>query len=61
MQHNWVKMSPMLWCCLGELEDNDDHFRTAWEISNKRYARAMRLLGKLVYVVLYWSIECSAS
>ena len=54
------KPSPMLWCCLGELEDNDDHFRTAWEISNKRYARAMRLLGKrLFHRALYdESIEC---
>ena len=36
-----VKPSPMLWCCLGELEDNDDHFRTAWKLSNQRYARSM--------------------
>ena len=40
-----VKPSPMLWCCLGELEDNDEHFRKAWNESGKRYARALRLLG----------------
>jgi hypothetical protein len=35
----------MLWCCLGELEDDDAHFRTAWKQSGRRYARALRLLG----------------
>eukprot|EP00946_MAST-07B_sp_MAST-7B-sp1_P003809 g3809.t1 len=41
-----VRPSPMLYCCLGELEDNDDHFRTAWEFSGNRYARALRLLAQ---------------
>eukprot|EP00946_MAST-07B_sp_MAST-7B-sp1_P001144 g1144.t1 len=41
-----VRPSPMLYCCLGELEDNDDHFRTAWKFSGNRYARALRLLAQ---------------
>ena len=55
-----VKPSPMLWCCLGELEDNDDHFRTAWKLSNQRYARSMRLLGKRLFHREEYeaSIEC---
>jgi tetratricopeptide (TPR) repeat protein len=40
------KPTPMLWTCLGELENNDEHYRTGWELSKGRYARAMRLLGK---------------
>jgi len=42
--------SPRLWCCLGDLEKEDDkrtkHFETAWELSNKRFARAQRSLGR---------------
>ena len=40
-----IQPSPMLYCVLGELEDDDKHFRTAWLFSGKRYARALRLLG----------------
>ena len=38
--------TPMLYCSLGELENNDEHFRTAWKLSGKRYARALRLLAQ---------------
>ena len=41
-----IKQTPELWCLLGELEKNEDHFTTAWEISGKRFAQAQRLLGK---------------
>lgn len=41
-----IRPSPMLYCCLGELEDEDAHFRTAWTFSGERYARALRLLAR---------------
>mmetsp|Transcript_44297 Transcript_44297/g.80262 ORF Transcript_44297/g.80262 Transcript_44297/m.80262 type:complete len:965 (+) Transcript_44297:34-2928(+) len=40
--------TPRLWCCLGDLEKDPKHFEKAWEMSNKRYARAQRSLGS------YW-------
>ena len=44
-----VRPSPMLYCCLGELEDNNAHFRTAWEFSGQRYSRALRLLARRLH------------
>jgi len=41
-----IRPSPMLYCCLGELEDDNQHFLTAWEFSGKRYSRALRLLAQ---------------
>ncbi|KAJ8660512.1 hypothetical protein O0I10_003558 [Lichtheimia ornata] len=41
--------SPKLWCILGDVERNPDHWRKAWDISNKRFARAMRSLGAYHY------------
>ena len=41
-----ISPTPDLWCLLGELEKNEDHFRTAWKFSNCRFAQAQRLLGK---------------
>ena len=49
-----VRPSPMLWCCLGELENEDLHFEKAWALSNGRYARAMRLLGKRYFQRCEW-------
>jgi tetratricopeptide (TPR) repeat protein len=40
--------APRLYCILGDLEDDPDMFEKAWEVSNKRYARAQRSLGR------YW-------
>eukprot|EP00898_Chlorokybus_atmophyticus_P000161 jgi/Chlat1/1145/Chrsp112S01622 len=40
---------PRLWCALGTLTRDDSHFVTAWEKSNKRYARAQRLLALSAY------------
>ncbi|KAJ2718476.1 hypothetical protein GGI07_005740 [Coemansia sp. Benny D115] len=34
-----------LWCHLGDLKRDPEHWRHAWEVSNHRYARAMRALG----------------
>ncbi|KAJ2084263.1 hypothetical protein H4R24_000205 [Coemansia sp. RSA 988] len=36
---------PKLWCVLGDLRCDPEHWRHAWEISGQRYARAMRSLG----------------
>ncbi|KAJ1815337.1 hypothetical protein LPJ75_002402, partial [Coemansia sp. RSA 2598] len=40
---------PKLWCVLGDLKKDPDHWRHAWEISGQRYARAMRSLGAYHY------------
>ncbi|KAJ2851501.1 hypothetical protein J3B02_003554 [Coemansia erecta] len=40
---------PKLWCVLGDLKKDPDHWRHAWEISGQRYARAMRSLGAFHY------------
>eukprot|EP00933_Yihiella_yeosuensis_P019903 TRINITY_DN16050_c0_g7_i1.p1 TRINITY_DN16050_c0_g7~~TRINITY_DN16050_c0_g7_i1.p1 ORF type:complete len:958 (+),score=197.92 TRINITY_DN16050_c0_g7_i1:52-2925(+) len=40
--------SPRLWCCLGDLEKDPKHYEKAWEMSNNRFARAQRSLGR------YW-------
>lgn len=38
--------APRLWCILGDLEQDPSCWERAWEISNKRYARAQRTLGE---------------
>ncbi|KAG2224246.1 hypothetical protein INT45_000277 [Circinella minor] len=40
---------PKLWCIMGDVEQNPDHWRKAWEVSNHRSARAMRSLGAHLY------------
>ncbi|OBZ91066.1 TPR repeat-containing protein C19B12.01 [Choanephora cucurbitarum] len=37
--------SPKYWCILGDLEAEPAHWRKSWEMSNQKYARAMRSLG----------------
>ena len=39
--------APRLFCILGDLETSTAAYERAWEISNQRYARAQRSLGKL--------------
>ncbi|KAJ2415509.1 hypothetical protein GGI10_001657 [Coemansia sp. RSA 2530] len=41
--------SSKLWCVLGDLKREPEHWRHAWEISGQRYARAMRSLGAYYY------------
>lgn len=41
--------SPKYWCILGDLEAEPEHWRKSWEMSNHRYARAMRSLGSYEY------------
>jgi len=38
--------TPQLWCCLGDLEKEPKYYLKAWELSKRRYARAMRSLGR---------------
>ncbi|KAI9506010.1 hypothetical protein GGI25_005744 [Coemansia spiralis] len=40
---------PKLWCVLGNLKNDPEHWRHAWEISGQRFARAMRSLGSYHY------------
>jgi len=38
--------NPRLWCCLGDLEKNPQHYETAWAASGNKFARAQRSLGQ---------------
>ncbi|KAM0326667.1 hypothetical protein ACHAQA_006537 [Verticillium albo-atrum] len=38
--------APRLFCILGELEANPDHYRRAWAISQNRFSRAQKQLGE---------------
>lgn len=38
--------APRLFCILGDLEDSPNAYERAWDVSNQRYARAQRSLGK---------------
>lgn len=38
--------APRLFCILGDLEDSPDAYERAWDVSDQRYARAQRSLGK---------------
>lgn len=39
--------SPKLLCAMGDLTKDVEWFERAWEVSGKRYARAMRSLGRV--------------
>lgn len=38
--------APRLWCILGDLDQDPTCWERAWDISNKRFARAQRTLGE---------------
>ncbi|KAG7288379.1 hypothetical protein NEMBOFW57_007911 [Staphylotrichum longicolle] len=38
--------APRLWCILGDLENDPEHYERAWEISKHRFARAQKSLGE---------------
>ncbi|KAG8080691.1 hypothetical protein GUJ93_ZPchr0007g3767 [Zizania palustris] len=40
---------PRLWCSLGDVTNNDDHYKKALEVSNNKSARAMRSLARSAY------------
>ncbi|KAI0467695.1 gyf domain-containing protein [Xylaria cf. heliscus] len=39
--------APRLFCILGDVENDANHYTRAWEISNRRFARAQKSLGEL--------------
>ncbi|KAI6087625.1 hypothetical protein F4821DRAFT_235514 [Hypoxylon rubiginosum] len=39
--------APRLFCILGDIENDPQHYQRAWKISNRRFARAQRSLGEL--------------
>ncbi|KAL8723338.1 MAG: hypothetical protein Q9225_000321, partial [Loekoesia sp. 1 TL-2023] len=41
--------APRLFCILGDLEKSPSAYEKAWEVSNHRYARAQRSLGKYFF------------
>ena len=38
--------APRLFCILGDVEKQPEHYKKAWEVSKNRFARAQRSLGK---------------
>ncbi|KAF0907829.1 hypothetical protein E2562_020891 [Oryza meyeriana var. granulata] len=40
---------PRLWCSLGDVTNNDDHYKKALEVSNNKSARALRALARSAY------------
>lgn len=38
--------APRLFCILGDIEANADHYERAWEVSGRRFARAQKSLGE---------------
>lgn len=43
--------APRLFCILGDIEKSVAAYERAWEVSNRRYARAQRSLGKYYFAV----------
>jgi hypothetical protein len=35
-----------LWCALGDITQQDEHYAKAWEVSNHRSSRAQRSIGR---------------
>ncbi|KAI1299557.1 hypothetical protein F5Y03DRAFT_365734 [Xylaria venustula] len=47
--------APRLFCILGDLENDASHYLRAWEISNRRFARAQKSLGELYLQKQEWN------
>lgn len=48
------KREAKLWCTLGELENNPDHYAKAWSVSNHTSSRAQRSLGAVHWAKQEW-------
>ncbi|KAI1738661.1 hypothetical protein F4680DRAFT_164751 [Xylaria scruposa] len=46
--------APRLFCILGDMENDASHYTRAWEISNRRFARAQKSLGELYLQSKEW-------
>ncbi|KAL4238173.1 Tetratricopeptide repeat domain 27 [Mactra antiquata] len=44
-----IKETPNLWCFLGDITRNIEHYEKAWELSKNRSARAQRCMGYLYF------------
>lgn len=44
-----VKETPNLWCFLGDITRNIEHYEKAWELSKHKSARAQRCMGYLYF------------
>lgn len=44
-----IKETPNLWCFLGDITRNIEHYNKAWELSNHKSARAQRCMGYLYF------------
>ncbi|CCI50859.1 unnamed protein product, partial [Albugo candida] len=44
-----IEPAPYLWCYLGDLTGEIAHFEAAWELSEHRYPRAKRSLGRAAF------------
>ncbi|KAH3848233.1 hypothetical protein DPMN_090592 [Dreissena polymorpha] len=55
-----IKETPNLWCFLGDITRDVDHYERGWELSNHRSARAMRCMGYLYFAKEQYDkcIEC---
>jgi len=55
-----VEETPELWCILGDVTGEDNHFRRSWELSGRRYAKAQRFLGKSLVRQERWAEAVAA-
>ncbi|KAG0638068.1 hypothetical protein HOY80DRAFT_1049276 [Tuber brumale] len=52
--------APRLWCILGDIDQDPNHYERAWEVSKGRYARAKRSLGRHYFSQLEYQKSAEA-
>ncbi|ORY70493.1 uncharacterized protein BCR38DRAFT_320480, partial [Pseudomassariella vexata] len=52
--------APRLYCILGDLENDPAHYQRAWEVSNRRFARAQHSLGEMHLQKKNWESAAEA-
>ena len=50
-----VKPTPTLYCLLGDLSGDDDCYGIAWNMSGKRFLRALRALAVRAFNMKEWT------